>query len=111
MSLSHIDGYDKLKPCGFGIYGAIDGFSRKVIWLNVSSSSSNPAYAAYYFIQSITELERIPQIVRGDRGRENITLCGIQRFLKRNFSDSFSGYDIFRYGSSTSNQGIEIRWP
>ena len=71
----HIDGFDKLKPYGFAIHGAIDDFSRKTIWLNVSSSNNNPAYIAYYFIQSITELGRIPQVVRGDRGSENITLC------------------------------------
>ena len=27
----HMDGYDKLKPCGFAIHGCIDGFSRKII--------------------------------------------------------------------------------
>ena len=70
-----------MKPYGFAIHRAIDGFSRKIIWLNVSSSNNNPAYIAYYFIQSITQLGRIPQVVRGDRGSENITLCGIQRFL------------------------------
>ena len=106
----HIEGYDKLKSYGFAIHGAIDGFSRKIIWLNVSSSNNNPAYIAYYFIQSITELGRNPQVVRGDRGSENITLCGTQRFLRRNFSDSFSGYDSFRYGSSASNQQIEAWW-
>ena len=26
----HIDGYDKLKPFGFCIHGAIDGYSRRV---------------------------------------------------------------------------------
>ena len=61
----HIDGYDKLKPNGFDFHGAIDGFSRKIIWLNVSSSNNNPAYIAYYFIQTVTELGRIPQVVRG----------------------------------------------
>ena len=30
----HLDGYDKLKPYGFPIHGAIDGFSRKVLWLS-----------------------------------------------------------------------------
>ena len=85
----HINGYDKLKPYGFVIYTAIDGFSRKIIWLNVSSSSSNPAYIACYFNQSITELGRIPQVIHGDRGSENMTHCGIKLFLKRNFSDSF----------------------
>ena len=106
----HIDGYDKLKPYGFAIHGAIDGFSRKIISLNVSSSNNNPAYIAYYFIQSITGLGRIPQVVHGDRESENITLCGIQRFLRRNFSDSFFGCDSFRYGPSTSNQRIEAWW-
>ena len=31
----HIDGYDKLKPFGFCIHGAIDGFSRRIMWLDV----------------------------------------------------------------------------
>lgn len=29
----HMDGYDKLKPFGFAIHGAIDGFSRKIYGL------------------------------------------------------------------------------
>ena len=31
----HIDGYDKLKPYGFAIHGAIDGFSCRILWLEV----------------------------------------------------------------------------
>lgn len=31
----HLDGYDKLKPYGFPIHGCIDGFSRKILWLEV----------------------------------------------------------------------------
>ncbi len=27
----HIDGYDKLKPYGFPIHGAMDGFSRTIM--------------------------------------------------------------------------------
>ena len=38
--LWHIDGNDKLKPFGLCIHGVIDGFSRKVLWLNVSPSNS-----------------------------------------------------------------------
>ena len=106
----HIDGYDKLKAYGFVIRGAIDGFSWKMIWLNVSSSNNSPAYIACYFIQSITEFGRTPQVIRGDRGSENMTLCGIKRFLRRNFSDSFLGYGSFHYGSLTSNQWIEAWW-
>ena len=38
----HIDGYDKLKPFGFAIHGAIDGFSRRILWLEVGRSNNNP---------------------------------------------------------------------
>ena len=31
----HVDGYDKLKPYGFSIHGCVDGFSRRVLWLQV----------------------------------------------------------------------------
>ena len=33
--LWYIDGYDKLKPHGLPIYGAIDGYSRRLMWLKV----------------------------------------------------------------------------
>jgi len=35
-SVWHIDGHDKLKPYGFSIHGCIDGFSRRIIWLEVN---------------------------------------------------------------------------
>ena len=33
--LWHIDGYDKLKPFGFCVHGYIDGFSWRIMWLEV----------------------------------------------------------------------------
>ena len=38
----HIDGNDKLKKWGFYIHGGVDGFSRKVLWMTVSSTNSDP---------------------------------------------------------------------
>ena len=31
----HVDGYDKIKPSGFAIHAAIDGYSRRVLWIEV----------------------------------------------------------------------------
>ena len=42
----HIDGYDKLKPFGFPIDGCIDGWSRKIMWLQVVRSNNNPKVPA-----------------------------------------------------------------
>ena len=36
------DGYDKLKAFGFAIHGAIDGHSRKILWLKFVQSNYNP---------------------------------------------------------------------
>ena len=45
----HIDGNDKLKPWGFCIHGCVDGFSRKFLWLVVSSSNNDPLINAITF--------------------------------------------------------------
>lgn len=34
--LLHLDGYDKLKSVWFCSHGLIDGYSRRLIWLEVS---------------------------------------------------------------------------
>ena len=74
----HIDGYDKLKPFGIAIHGAIDGYSRIILWLKLSSSNNNPKIIANYYLCCIKELQLIPRVVRGDRGTENVIVCGIQ---------------------------------
>jgi hypothetical protein len=55
----HIDGYDKLKPFGFSVHGCIDGFSRRIIWLEVGTTNNDPGVIAYYYIQSIKLLQGI----------------------------------------------------
>ena len=47
------------------------------------------------------------QILRADRGSENVLIRGLQRFLRREHGDAFSGVRSFRYASSTANQRIE----
>lgn len=70
--LIHIDGYDKLKPFGVAIHGAIDGFSRKIIWLKAGFSNNNPKLIANLYLQFIIKLGRVPHLVRGDVGTENV---------------------------------------
>ena len=51
----HADGYDKLEPYGFPIHGYIDGFSRKVLWLQVFCSSNDPIIPAHFFLTALEE--------------------------------------------------------
>ena len=106
----HIDGYDKLKPFGTATDGAIDGYSRRIIWLKSSSSNNNSKVIANFYLCCIKELNLIPRVVRGDRGTGNVIVCGIQRFFRRNHTDSQSKDRSFICGHSTANQHIESWW-
>ena len=108
--LWHFDGYDKIKPYGFAIHGAIDGFSRKILWLRVASSNNNPKVIGSYYMDCIRQLRLVPRAIRSDRGTENTIICGIQRFLRRNAEDLISNKNSFVYGTSSRNQGIECWW-
>lgn len=48
----HVDSYDKLKPFGICINGAIDGFSRRILWLNAYCTSSDPKVIGGYYLDS-----------------------------------------------------------
>ena len=39
--LCHVDGWDKLASFGIFIHGAVDGFSRRLLWLEVNSTNKN----------------------------------------------------------------------
>ncbi|KAL5509149.1 hypothetical protein EMCRGX_G004459 [Ephydatia muelleri] len=53
----HIDGYDKLKPFGFPIYACIDGSSRKIIWLELTSTNNDPSVVVKFFLDAVVKLE------------------------------------------------------
>jgi len=101
----HIDGYDKVKPYGLCISGCIDGYSRKIIWLNVYNTNNNPRIIGGYFLEAVKESGGCPRIVRGDCGTENGIVRDFQRFFQHNSSGN-----AYIDGASTANQRIESWW-
>lgn len=106
----HIDGYDKLKPFGFAIHGAIDGYSRRIMWLEVGPSNNDPAIIAKYYLDCVQQLGCVPRVIRADKGTENGIVEILQTYFRFNCDDEFSGPRSFMYGKSTSNQRIEAWW-
>lgn len=106
----HVDGYDKLKPYGFAIHGCIDGYSRRVLWLEVSSSNNNPSVIASYYLQALKQTGRAPRLLRCDCGTENSYLRFLQYFFRDHDTDSMAKDRSFMTGKSTSNQRIERFW-
>ncbi|KAL4241014.1 hypothetical protein ACF0H5_001793 [Mactra antiquata] len=106
----HVDGYDKLKPYGFCIHGAIDGYSRRILWLEISNSNNSPSVIATYYLDTLKELGFAPRLLRCDRGTENSRLALLQPYFRYNGTDSVAGVKSFMYGKSVSNQRIESWW-
>ena len=99
----HVDGYDKLKPWGFPIHGCIDGFSRRIMWLEVARSNNLPEYPAMYYVEAVKDLGGCPVEVVTDLGTENGLLASIQSYFRQN-------PDAHRYVPSPRNQRIEGWW-
>ena len=57
----HVDGYDKLKSYGLPIHGCIDGYARKLIWLNVSRSNNKSLVPASYYLDTVKSLGFCPK--------------------------------------------------
>ena len=108
--LTFFSGYDKLKPFGFPIHGAIDGFSRRILWLKVVRSNNLPAVPAWLFVNCVKEIDGCPVLLRTDAGTENTLMAAAQCYFRRNGTDEFNGNRSHRRGSSPSNQRIESWW-
>lgn len=106
----HIDGHDKLKPYGFSVHACIDGFSRRLIWLEIGPTNKNPDVIAKYYLDSIKQVGGVPRKVRSDDGTENCLIEAIHTCLRSDHSDDDAGLGCFAIGRSTSNQRIEAYW-
>jgi hypothetical protein len=92
----HIDGYDKLKPWGFPIHGAIDGYSRCLLWLEVTRSNNSPDNIASFYLSAVDSISGCPVELITDLGTENSIVASIQSFFREN-------HDAHRYVSSPRN--------
>lgn len=104
----HVDSYDKLKPYGLCINSGIDGFSRKLIWLNTYNTNSDPRVVGGYYMNAVQSLHGCPVIVRSDPGTENTTIRDCHRYLLRDVDPD--GAFVYLSGCSTANQRIESFW-
>lgn len=108
--LWHADNHDKLKRLGFPIYGCIDGYSRKIIWIEVSSTNNNPSIIGSYYLKAIEKYGFVPTIMRTDNGTEANLMEDFQIAIRYYHEDEYSGFKSFIRGKSTRNQRIESYW-
>ena len=108
--LWHVDGWDKLAPFGIFIHGAVDGFSRRILWIEVNSTNKNPSVIASHYLSTVHQLQGVPRRMRCDRGTENTIIGTLQQFFRWYDDDEFAGNKSFVQGKSSANQRIEAWW-
>ena len=101
-SLWHIDGHHSLVTWEFVIHGAIDGFSRLVVFLKCSTNNESETVANLF--QLATEKYQWPSRVRTDYGGENVRVWELMEERRGRNRGSYL------VGSSTQNQRIERLW-
>ncbi|MED6239288.1 hypothetical protein ATANTOWER_004438 [Ataeniobius toweri] len=104
----HIDGYDKIKPFGIAISGCIDGFSRKMLWLEAHKTNNDPKIIGGYFMDAVIAAGGCPARAKLALGTENGHIAELQRCL--HFSENQAQRDTVSFGPSTGNQRIERWW-
>ena len=100
----HLDGYDK--SFGLCIHGAIDdGYSRCILWLEVGTSNNDPRIVARYFLDFVKQVGGVPRCVHGDRGTENVNICALHHFFRRDGTDPMAGEKSFYMGGQSLTNG------
>lgn len=103
-----LDGHDKLmgyqnSTYPLAIYGCLDTASRKILWLRIWTSNSDPNLIGRWYLEHIYEKRVIASHLRLDKGTETGTMATIHAFLRQHNYDG-DPCDTVLYGPSTSNQ-------
>ena len=114
LSLVSLDGHDKL--CGYqnwtfplAVYGCLDTFSRKILFLFLSHSNSDPLIIGNRYLAYLTETQILPKTLRVDKGTETGKMASIHVFLQDKIGDLENPMDSIIFGPSTTNK-IERWW-
>ena len=92
------------------MHGAINGFSRWLIWLEVGPTNNNPGVITKFYLDAMKQVGGLPGKVGSDDGTENSMAAAVHTSIRLSHSDEDVGLGCFLTGRSTANQRIEASW-
>ncbi|KAF4546957.1 Hypothetical protein D9617_87g078080 [Elsinoe fawcettii] len=113
----HLDAHCKFEHWGIQIYGAIDAYSRQLVWIYCGLSARTQTSVAAQYTAALAQLGIAPLYLVTDRGGETTKVADIHYDISNRIrADSeqperrLSFQECFRYGTSRTNQRIEVYW-
>ena len=103
-----LDGHDKLMGSQnstflLAVYGSTDTASRRLLWLRIWVSNSDPKLIARWYLEYLHESRLMPSILRLDKGSETGVMATMHAYLRGNHG-GMNPSDTVIFGPSTSNQ-------
>ena len=105
-----IDGHCKLDRWGFEIYGAIDAYSRYMVFSHCGYTAKTGYAVLALYLRRLRQTNVRPMIIRSDKGIETMMLANLHHALALVDHPSIPFKSCYFYGKSTSNQRIESWW-
>lgn len=107
-----LDGHDKLmgyqnSTFPLAIYGCIDTASRKLMWLRIWNTNSNPVLVGKWYLEGLMETKILPNYLRVDKGTETTVMSAMHSYLRSLQGDLENPTDSIIFGPSPSNQVSE----
>ena len=95
-----LDGHDKMmgyqnSTFPIAIYGCLDTASRKLMWIRVWVSNSDPKLIGRWYLEHLMTTNLMPAIIRLDKGTETGTMATMHAFLRSNHDEDFDPVDTF----------------
>ena len=85
------------------VYGCMDMCSRKILWIRVWMSNSDPNIIGRFYLEHLFKSRKIAAKLRLDRGLETGVMATMHAFLRQHHGD-MDPLETVIYGPSTSNQ-------
>ena len=65
------------------IHGCIDGYSRRIIWLEVAATNKIPELIANYYLDAVKQMKGKPKIIKADDGTEHSVIEPVQVYFSK----------------------------
>lgn len=104
------DGHCKLAHFGIEIYGAIDAYSRYIIWMHIGATANTSYGVMIDYLDTVLRTGFRPYVLRTDKGSETRMLADLHHALCEIDTPGIRIESTYCYGTSTSNTKIESWW-